>query len=351
VAHYGEYCWLSAPYGVWRASLTEEKTDLTPDVLSIGQDVKSSSDTLKVELRNDDGRFGTLPSPLTTGCRLNISPGYITSEGIEVSTGQSYILESYEYISEGGKATLILYAPGGWSRISGWTADSQFRFNISADEMNVKQILEFILARVGISLEMVSQSSVITGFCPDFTIHPGSSGDSNIRKLMSFVPDVIFIEGDTAYLVNPLSSDESVYSYGQEHPVLEGRYRSSSWKLNRMTVEGYDSTGGEKVIKNSFAWNQIYGQFTRAARLTDRNIGTVGEAAERGEVYLRTAEKESENGTIIIPVNCGQQLYDVIDITDERAGLISEKKRVVGLTLICDSRRGEYRQTLRLEAM
>jgi len=47
-------------------------------------------------------------------------------------------------------------------------------------------------------------------------------------------------------------------------------------------------------------------------------------------------------------VNCGQQLYDVIDITDERAGLSGEKKRVMGLTLIYNPRKGEYRQNLAL---
>ncbi|GAI76844.1 unnamed protein product, partial [marine sediment metagenome] len=29
IAHHGDYCWLSAPYGVWRAKLTQQSIDLT----------------------------------------------------------------------------------------------------------------------------------------------------------------------------------------------------------------------------------------------------------------------------------------------------------------------------------
>ncbi|UCD09304.1 MAG: hypothetical protein JSU79_01285 [Dehalococcoidales bacterium] len=348
MAHCSDYCWLSIPSGVWRAGLVEMSVDLTPDVMSVRQETDPERDLLTVELRNDDGWYSSLPSPLDTGCQLEISPGYVTSQGNETSPGQSYILESYEYISKGGISTLFLYAYGGWSRIARWISESQFRFNEYSDEMNVKQILEFVLARIGFRLEVKSESSVITDFYPDFTVHPGINGEVIIRKLLSMAPDVVFFEGDVAYLVHPLSSDSSVYSYGQNHGIKGGRYRSSSWKLNRVTVEGYNTIAGEKIIKDSFAWEQICEQLPRTARLIDRNISTVGEAGERGEIYLRTAESEAQDGTISIPVNCGQQLYDVIDITDERAGMVSEKKRVAGLTLIHNPRKGEYKQHLAL---
>jgi hypothetical protein len=336
---------------VWRAELTGSFIDLSPDVISIRQETDLGQDILSVELRNDDGRYGSLPSPLDIGCRLDISLGYVTSQGNETSAVQSYILEAYEYASERGRSTLFLYAYGGWSRIGKWVLGSQFRFNESSDEMNVKQILEFVLARIGFRLEVISESSIITGFYPDFTVHPGSSGETVINKLLSLTPDIVFFEGDTAFLVNPLSSDDSVYSYGQDHVLTEGRYRSLSWNRNRITVEGYDTTTGERILKDSFAWGQIYGQLTRTARLIDRNISTVEEAEERGETYLRHTEREAQGGMISIPVNCGQQLYDVIDITDERAGLSGEKKRVVGLTLTYNSRKGEYRQDLALGAV
>jgi hypothetical protein len=89
----------------------------------------------------------------------------------------------------------------------------------------------------------------------------------------------------------------------------------------------------------------------RLGQLEDRNIADVSQAEQRGQAYLRQAEIESAGGTIRIPVNCGQQLYDVIDITDERAGLSGQKMRVLGMVLTYNPGRGEYEQRLSLGAV
>ena len=351
IAHHGDYCWLSTPYGVWRAKLTEESIDLTSDILSLRQETGENQGRLTIELRNDDGSYASLPSPLDIGCQLEISPGCVTSQGNEVSSGQTFSLEAYEHTSSGGKASLFLYALDGWGRINTWIARHQFRWNKASSEMSVKQSLEFVLARVGLELEVKSQSSVITNYYPDFAIHPDNRGDIVIRKLLSFVPDVLFIEGNKAYVVNPQSSDSSVYSYGQAHPIIEGRYREGAWGLNRVQVEGYDPVEDERIVKDTFAWSQIDRLYDRLNQLEDRNLDTVAKAGQRGETCLREAEIESAGGAILIPVNCGQQLYDVIDITDSRAGLSAEKKRVLGLTLVYNPGRGEYEQRLSLGAV
>jgi hypothetical protein len=205
-----------------------------------------------------------------------------------------------------------------------------------------------VLARVGLRLEAKSQSSVLTGYYPDFTINPNNSGDSVISRLLSFVPDILFIEGNKAYVVNPQATDDSAYSYGSSHPIIEGRYKSEAFELNRVQVEGYDLTEDEVIVVDSFSWEQIDRLYDRLRQLEDRNIDSVTKAEERGEAYLRGAEVGSVNGSILIPVNCGQQLYDVIDITDSRAGLDAAKRRVVGLTLVYSPKGGEYQQRLLL---
>ena len=146
--------------------------------------------------------------------------------------------------------------------------------------------------------------------------------------------------------MSPQSTDSSVYSYGTGHAVLEGRYRQGAWEYNRVQVEGYDPVGGQALIVNCFGWEEI-GKFDDRLRyVEDRNLGTVAEAQARGEAYLREAGIHSAGGSIRIPVNCGQQLYDVIDITDSRGGLSAEKKRVLGLILVFNTRRAQYEQQL-----
>jgi hypothetical protein len=245
----------------------------------------------------------------------------------------------------------VLYGADGWELLAGWNARNQFRWNKDTEQASVKQILEFVLARVGLKLEVVSQSSLIAGFYPDFTINPGNGGGMVVRKLLSFVPDLLFIEGNSAYLVNPLAADISVYSYGTAHPIIEGRYGKGAWEVNQLQVEGYDGGADEPIIVDSFAWDEIDRLYERLSQLEDRNIGTVAEAQQRGEAWLRRFEIKSGRGTIRVPVNCGQQMYDVVDITDSRAGLDAARRRVLGLVLVNDTRRGEYEQRLVLGAV
>lgn len=355
VAHYGDYCWLTNPAGVWRADLTTWSLDLSADIVALKQELGETSGRLTVELRNDEGQYASPGqgglAVLDIGCHLDFSPGYVTAIGNEVSSGQSFGLEGYEHTSSGGEASLVLHARDGWGAVALWKARHQFRWNKDSDQMSVKDILAFVLARAGLKLEVKSQSSVITGFYPDFAISPNVSGEVVVERLLSFVPDVLFIEGNGAYLVNPLASDSSVYSYGGDHQVLEGRYQQGAWELNRVQVEGYDSTGDEIIVVDCFHWDEINRLYDRLRRLEDRNIGTVAEAGERGDAYLRQAEIEAASGAILVPVNCGQQLYDVIDITDSRAGLASAKKRVLGLVLVYNPKRAEYSQRLRLGAV
>ena len=355
IAHHGDYCWLTNPAGVWRASLAEQSLDLTADVLSVQQEAYPDGGGLTVELRNDDGQYaspGAGPlSVLDIGCQLELGPGYVTSQGNESSSGLVYWLEAFEHVSHGGKASIVLHAPDGWRLVADWRARHQFRWNKDSDEMSVKDILGFVLARVGLRLEVKSQSSVINGYYPDFTIHPGNRGNDIVRRLLSFVPDVIFIEGNRAYIVNPQSSDSSVYTYGEGYSILEGRYRTGAWGFNRVRVEGYAPAGGTAIIVDSFSWDQIARLHDRLTLVDDRNIDTVARAEERGDAYLRETEIKSVEGMIRVPVNCGQQLYDVIGITDKYAGLSEEKRRIVAITLVYLPERGEYKQRLSLGAV
>ena len=346
IAHHGDYCWLSNPNGVWRAELTEQVLELTPDVLNARMELHPSNGKLTLELRNDDGKYlspgvGNL-AVLETGCQLDFSPGYITSQGNEVSDGLSFRVEAYEHTSSGGKANLVFHAVDGWQFLGDWKARHQFRWNKDTAEFSVKQIMEFALARVGLKLAIKSQSPVVTGFCPDFTIHPGDIGASVMTRLLALVPDVLFIEGSTAYLVNPQVSDSSVYSYGVSHNIFKGRYSTGVEAINQIRIEGHNADTSAPIVLDSFDWGQVDKFPERFQLLIDKNIGTIAEAGERGEALLRKFSIESISGVIHSPVNCGQQLYDVVDITDSRAGLSEVKRRVVSTILSYIPASSEY---------
>jgi hypothetical protein len=353
MAHDDEYAWLTTANGVWIAAVDTQSLDLTEDIIEIKQELGKAEGKLTVTLRNDDGRYA-LPGQgdleaLDTGYGLEFSPGYVTTAGNEYSPGHNYFIETIEHVSAGGKATVVIYARDGRGALAEWKARHQFRWNKSTDDINMKGIFEIIVARVGLKLETISQSSFITGFYPDFTINSGNDGRTILHKMLSCVPDLLFIEGDTAYLVNPLSSDESVYSYGTTHPIREGVYRRGAMAVNRVQVEGEDT--GSPILVDSYSWGEIDRLGDRFHQIEDMNIGLVAEAQQRGQACLRKAEIEAESGDILVSVNCGQQLFDVIDITDSRAGLEGEKRRVIGMVLYYRPQRGEYVQRLQLGAV
>ena len=352
IAHRGNYCWLSTPGGVWRASLVEQSLDLTADVLNARVESHYADGNLTIELRNEDGKYNAPGTGnvavLDTGCQLDASPGYLTAAGNEVSSGPAFWLESYEHVSADGKASLILRAVDGWRLLSGWRARHQFRWNKNAQERSVKEIMEFVLARVGLRLAVRSQSEVVTGFCPDFTIHAGDTGTAIMERLLSFVPDVVFIEGVMAYLVNPQSTDVSVYSYGTAHAVIKGRYGAGVTGMGQVRVEGWDGVGGNPVSADSFDWQQLEKHPEGFLHIEDRNISTVSQSQARGGAILRKASIGAINGIVRVPVNCGQQMYDVIDITDAGAGLTAAKRRVAGMEISYRPGRGEYIQEILL---
>ena len=355
MTHSASYVWLTCPSGVWRAPLATQTLDLADDVISIRSELEESSGKLAVELDNSSGKYAAPGNGALTllqlGLRVDFKPGYRTTSGNEVSSGLSFTVEGYEHTVSGGKASLSLHAYDGWAALAKWRAHYQFRWNKESEEMNVKQILEFILARSGIKLEVKSASDTITDFYPDFTIRPGNFGDTVVNQLLGLVPDVIFIEGYKAYMVNPQSGDISVYSYGTDHDILEGKYSNSAMKLNRIQIEGQNAATGGPILVDSYNWDEINRSSERRHRLADPDINSVSQAQARGAAHLRKAELHTANDYIRIPVNCGQQMYDVPDVTDSLVGLSGAKRRVLGIILHYKPEYGEYEQKLLLGAV
>jgi len=355
IAHGGNYLWYEMPSGVWRASLAEITLDVSGDILAIKEDLAPDSGKMVIELANGRGQYGDPASgslgALEIGCQISFSPGYHTPVvGDEVSSGQSFILRDCEALSSPGKSSLFLNGSDGWSLLEEWNARYQFRWNkpdafgSPTTEAAVDEILAQLLARAGLNLEIISQSAGAAGFFPDFTIQVGDGGRAVINRLLSFIPDLLFLEGNTVYLVNPLATDVAVYSFGTDHLLLEGRYRIGLLNPNRVKA------GGDVVTSESFAWGDIQKQGEILQVVDDLNLLTDAEALDRGGAIIRKAEIASQGGYIRTPVNAGQQLLDVITITDPKAGLSGVKRRVLGISLAYTAFKGEFEHKLILGA-
>ncbi len=317
--------WLSTSAGVWTATLNVPLLDVTADVLEATTDDRPFSGRLRLVLRNDDGRYSTLPPAIKTGGEVRLSPGYLTTSGAQVSDGPAYWVERIEKRSGGGGATLLLEARDAWGLLDGWRARRQYAW--AAGEKNIFGILQFLFARAGLEFSSGGASSSSSNLYPSFTVHPGESGLTAVRRLLAMLPDVILVRGEFAFLKEPLASQATDNTYGADHRLLSGRYSDDQPEANRVQVFG------KGVFGERFDWAGVSAGYDRLRQVDDPNLTAVATAESRGDAVLRREAIEATDGEIVVPVNCGQELYDVIEVTDAKAGLSAARRRVLGVAL------------------
>ncbi len=340
-------CWLSSTSGVWTAPLAVRELDLTPDVVGLRSRQSAGGGAVEVELRSGDRN----PLSPELGDEVEVSPGYLTSSGTEASDGPSFSIETRGMRSSPGKATVFLVAEDGWGRLESWVSRNQFRWNREGPDKNIKDILAFVLARVGIRLSVRSESLAASD-CPDFVITVGDNGKAVVARLLEFIPDLLLVEGQTAVLLNPESAGPSVYSFGVSHPVLSANYAMSAVKANEIRVEGRDTGGAAgsaaAIVISKFDWDGLQGLGSRFLAVEDSNLTSVAQVEARGEAVLGRLLRESVDDNITVPVHCGLQVFDVVDVTDRRCGFAAEKRRVSWIELVYEPAKGLYLQKLGL---
>ena len=323
------YAWLSMPSGVWRASLSAPPLDLTPDVLELDMESGAEEGHLRVVLRNDDGRYNDLPSgpyaAIRAGSQVNVSPGYRTTSGTVVSAGPRFWIEGWHYQTGAGRSLLTVQARDAWSLLEAWRARRQYAW--SAGEKSVLQILSFLFGRAGLEFASLSNSSAIASLKPAFTVQPGDDGLTAVRRLLAMVPDVVRVSGEYGYVINPTATQSVDYAYGADHAILSGRYETLASALNRVQVFGAG------LMVEDFDWSSVGDLYDRLRQVHDTNLATVGAAQDRADAVQREQEMAAQGGAMAVPANCGQELYDVISVTDAAAGLSAATRRVLGLRL------------------
>jgi hypothetical protein len=333
--------WLSTPSGVWTASLTVPLVDVTADVIDAATDERPFEGRARITLRNDDGRYSTLPAAIKTGAEVRISPGYVTSSGPQVSDGPAYWIERIEKRSGHGEAVVVLEARDAWVLLESWHSRRQHTW--AAGEKNVFGILQFLFARAGLEFSGSGASTASSNLYPAFTVHPGEHGRKAVLRLLAMVPDAIFLRGEFAFLTEPLASEAADYAYGTDHRIYSGRYADEPLEVDRVQVFG------SNVFGERFDWPAVASDYDRLRQVDDRNVATLAAAEARADYALRAAAMAATEGEITVPVNCGQELYDVVEVTDAGAGLAAAKRRVTCLAMrYSTGPKPTYEQRLRL---
>lgn len=337
------FAWLCRPDAVYRSPITPGSVDISDDLIEMRCGVRPFAGSLDLVLRNDDGRFNDLSatSAVKKGSKINLSLGYQTTAGPKSSLFAAFWIDGWDYLFRPGISTFVLHAHDGWSLLDRWRARRQFTW--AAGDKNIFQLLRWLFARAGLAFSSYSYSNAIYQY-PAFTINPGTTGLTAVRRLLDMVPDVILFVTDTAYLINPLASQSSAYSYGTDHSIYEGIYNHQPLTINRVQVYG------DGLMTEDWDWDDIKDVYDRLSQARDINLETTAKAHERGEAVLRESVIESLAGHIVVPLNCGQDLFDVIAITCPQLGLDASKWRLLALTHTYTPKPAKYTSTLALGA-
>jgi hypothetical protein len=340
------YWWLERPDGVWRSPrAAAAPLDLTPNIVSLRMNVIPAKAGIQIELDNSRAQY---PTPPEKRSEVVLKLGYKTTAGNEAVEVGRYWLDSWEYSSSPNISILKLFCLDGQGLADKWT--SRFLMRWPANK-TVWEIIQEIICRWGINLTSpagVPRSSAVDNLYPDFTLSPTTRGDAALRRILAFIPDSLVFIGNEAYLKDLRADEASSYSYGTTHVILQGEY-SQAVPVTHSHAIGRDAEDA-RIVEDAFDWTNLHLGIDTFDQDYDPNLQTTTRAQERADAILRKGSLYAQGGQIVVPVNVGQELYDVITVTDKRCGISNKKYRVMDIDARYSLRDGQYRQAFTLGA-
>ena len=151
-----------------------------------------------------------------------------------------------------------------------------------------------------------------------------------------------------------LESDESSdYSYGGSgnHVVFAGRYGVRSPGYDHIEVFAGVDEYGIPTLGDEVDYDEVDLIGHRLQKVYDYSYDTDAECDDRAVAQLRKHDAAKKRGEMETLPNVGLQLFDVVTVTDARAGVSSEVYRVRGIEEVYDTTKEPmvYGQRLGLE--
>jgi hypothetical protein len=133
------------------------------------------------------------------------------------------------------------------------------------------------------------------------------------------------------------------------HVILDGQYQTETSEKNRYFVIGRDVNGNP-------VWGEAHDS-AESALVGERldfqpepAVPTTAQAEAVAAAVLSEMRLSKKRGVVLIPYNCGQELWDVVQITDAGANQSAVKFRVVGIRFEYHPGQARYQHKLMLGA-
>jgi hypothetical protein len=129
------------------------------------------------------------------------------------------------------------------------------------------------------------------------------------------------------------------------HVILDGQYATETPEVNRAYIIGRDQYG-----------NPVYGSAIESSEVDlvgerldfqqEIAVPTESQAAGMASAILAKMRLTKARGVILVPPNCGQELFDVVEISDSGANQSAVNFRVVGFRFEYNTRQAVYQHRL-----
>lgn len=320
------WAWSASSNAVWRADLALGALDVSADVLEVVQEAWPARGRVVVTLHNAHGRY-TSPgqgelAAWTLGAELRIAWGYRTTAGIETVLGPATWIEGWEQRSGVLGATVRIEASDGWGLLDAWRARRSYVW--PAGSTTPAAVLQYLLARAGLALATESVSAFFQTATPAFLVQAGETGAQAMRRLLRRGNDVLFFRGAGALHKSPSPGEATTASYGTDHAVLRALAREGVPEATRVQVFG------QGVVTEATDWALAALVDDRTLQVHDRTLTDADQAAARAQAELEQRRREVSWGMLASTPHPGQELYDVVAVTDSALGLSGTRRRVMG---------------------
>lgn len=320
----GGHAYLCTPAGVWHAPSDAPSTDLSADILEARLDETGRGAHLRVRLRNDDARYaiGNAPSALAPGGELTFEPGYVTSDGAEHAAGRRTWITAVRRVRAHGASTVEVEADGAWNALAEWRAPRQIAWTAGAT--SAYGVLREIARQAGVFVLSSGASAESGHVTPAYTVRAGEGGDSAFVRLLERLPDQARVRGMFLTITEPSASESAIYEYGGAHAITSMRAHDERHEA------GWARVFGAGLFAEAVDATAI-GSGAGAAIIVDDNLTSTARALGRANTMLRRALLHGDAGELVAMPHIGQEVGDVIEVTDATLGLNAATYRVTSV--------------------
>ncbi len=269
--------------------------------------------------RYPDGAPQPAPEP---GAEIRLSPGYITSDGIEVSAGPAFWIDRVSRRVADGMSVLIIEAVDSIELLSRWRAPRQLQWTGKFTD----GIGDEILRRAGLE-RFGGWSPIAFTLVHNFTIRAGESGLVAFKRLLETVNDRMRSKSYSVELFDPDPADAVNYSYSEgaaSHPRVSLELSAERAGL------GWARVFGSGIVSQAVDWYALI-EGGETAVIVDDSLTVQADADARALNAIRRAEVERWRGELVVVMNAAQDPGDVISVSDAALGLSDAAFRVARL--------------------